>query len=117
MFLSFSAFIFSRKMILLLWFCLPTLVLGQCITDDDQKAVKDPSARVAMYKGQQRFSISVLKALNDLHGDQNIFFSPHSMYQALLLAYIGASNETERTLQKALNLPETQVSNSELVSE
>ncbi|KAL0281645.1 UNVERIFIED_CONTAM: hypothetical protein PYX00_002570 [Menopon gallinae] len=95
-------------MILLLCLCLPAVVLGQCITDDDQKPVKDPSARISLYKGQQRFSIGVLKVLNEFQSDRNIFFSPHSMYQSLLLAYIAASNETERAIQKALHLPETQ---------
>jgi serpin B len=39
----------------------------------------------------------------------NIFFSPYSVYNALLLAYFGAANHTEKDLRAALRIPETQV--------
>lgn len=47
--------------------------------------------------------------MNEHKPGQNIFFSPHSIYQSLLLAYFISSNDTETMLQKALYLPETQV--------
>lgn len=94
-----------RKFLLLIF---PAVVLSQCISEDDKKATTDPAARIALYKGQQRFSIDLLKILNDHHKNQNVFFSPHSIYQSLLLAYITAGNDTEKAIQKALYLPETQ---------
>ena len=35
----------------------------------------------------------------------NIFFSPHSIHQALSLAYFGARGTTEDSLKRALQIP------------
>ncbi|KAK6633249.1 hypothetical protein RUM44_003850 [Polyplax serrata] len=91
-----------------LWVILPAVVFCQCISEDDNKVPAEGDARLALIKGQQRFSIDLLKILNDQHAEQNIFFSPHSIYQSLLLSYIISSNHTEKAIQKALYLPETE---------
>lgn len=51
-----------------------------------------------------KFSVSLLKQLEQDDPNGNIFFSPHSIYQALLLAYFGAAGETERQLKDVLGL-------------
>lgn len=51
-----------------------------------------------------RFTISLLNSLqkNDPHG--NIFYSPQSVYQALLSTYLGAAGETKKELESLLGL-------------
>lgn len=38
--------------------------------------------------------------------DENVFFSPFSIYVALVLVYLGSNGETAKELQKYLFLPE-----------
>lgn len=38
-------------------------------------------------------------------GDENLIVSPYSLYQALLMAYLGADDETAHQMEKALGLP------------
>ncbi|XP_055375067.1 serine protease inhibitor 88Ea-like [Condylostylus longicornis] len=57
-----------------------------------------------LYRGQQDFTMSLLRAVNMATPNENVFFSPYSTYHALLLAYFGSANNTERELIKALHL-------------
>lgn len=57
-----------------------------------------------LYRGQQVFTVSMLSAIQRATPNENIFFSPYSTYHALLLAYFGARNHTEKELVRALNL-------------
>lgn len=58
--------------------------------------------------GQQKFSVSFLKALNkqELQGGNqgNLIFSPYSIHRVLLLAYFGAKGKTKESLENVLNL-------------
>uniref|UniRef100_A0A224XD42 Putative serine proteinase inhibitor n=1 Tax=Panstrongylus lignarius TaxID=156445 RepID=A0A224XD42_9HEMI len=87
---------------------LPAFSLQQCLTPDDSKITTDPNARLALYKGEQQFALSLLQTINGLMPAENIFFSPFSVYNAMLLAYFSASNHTEAALKKALFIPEPQ---------
>ncbi|EDW84140.2 uncharacterized protein Dwil_GK13977 [Drosophila willistoni] len=62
------------------------------------------STRLNLYRGQQEFSVSMLDAIRKATPNENVFFSPYSTYHALLLAYFGATGETEQQLQKILRL-------------
>lgn len=73
---------------------------AQCISDDSLPK----ELTTNLYLGQQKFTIDLLQALQDATPNESIFFSPHSTYHALLLAYFGAKNNTEATLKKSLNL-------------
>lgn len=53
---------------------------------------------------EEKISVSLLHALQKARPNENLFFSPHSIYQALLLAYFGAKGETEKSLKKILQL-------------
>lgn len=57
-----------------------------------------------IYKGQKQFAVSLLNAIKKTAPEGNHFFSPHSMYHALLLAYFGAEGKTMKSLEKALVL-------------
>lgn len=70
----------------------------------------DDQALNALFAGQMQFSIDMFKAVYNASsrsvpakgaGD-NIFFSPMSVYSALLLAYFGSNNRTEDQLSQAL---------------
>lgn len=96
--------------LLFILIALPAFSLQQCLTPDDTKVTTDPNARLALYKGEQQFALSLLQTINGLMPAENIFFSPFSVYNAMLLAYFSASNHTEAALKKALFIPEAQVS-------
>ncbi|XP_043652093.1 serine protease inhibitor 88Ea [Drosophila teissieri] len=57
-----------------------------------------------IFKGERDFSIALMKKIREMHPGGNLFFSPFSTYNALLLVYFSASEETERELAQALNL-------------
>lgn len=55
-----------------------------------------------LYMGQRYFAGNMLDALRQLHPKENLFFSTHSIYQVLLIAYMGAEGETERSLAEGM---------------
>ncbi|XP_039295627.1 serine protease inhibitor 88Ea isoform X2 [Nilaparvata lugens] len=98
---------------MILWMCvvavtLPVFTNQQCLTKDDSKPSTDPQARLALFRGQQEFSLAMLQTVNHMYPNQNIFFSPHSIYQAMLLSYFVAANHTEASIKKAIFLPKQQ---------
>lgn len=56
-----------------------------------------------LYAGQNHFALSMLNSLRKTN-TKNIFFSPHSAYKALLLAYMGSNGETMESLEKGMFL-------------
>nr|CAD7461101.1 unnamed protein product [Timema tahoe] len=89
---------------LLLLLMLVALSHQQCLTQDDTKLQTDPKARLTLYAGQQEFSLDMLRVISTMNKNTNIFFSPSSVYSALLLAYFGAANQTEDSLKKTLHI-------------
>lgn len=57
-----------------------------------------------LYHGQSRFAVSLLHAMQQAAPNKNQFFSPHSTYRALLLAYFGAEGKTKESLERTLHL-------------
>lgn len=53
--------------------------------------------------GERKFSVSFLKSLNEYQRG-NLIFSPHSIYSALTLAYLGANGKTKESLEEVLHL-------------
>ena len=78
-------------------------VYSQCITEDDSK-VDLPLTNTSLYNGQLNFTLSVFESINKAQPQGNIFFSPYSIYHALLLAYFASANHTEASLKEALKL-------------
>lgn len=62
------------------------------------------SLRSDLYRGQQEFSVAMLDAIRKATPNENVFFSPYSTYHALLLAYFGATGESEKELANVLRL-------------
>lgn len=50
------------------------------------------------YYPRLKFSISLLDQLQKDNPNENIFYSPHSVYSTLLLAYLGAKR-TQKTIR------------------
>lgn len=67
------------------------------------------SGKFYLFERQQAFSIKLLQTVVTASPKQNLIFSPHSIYTALLITYFLSSNKTEETLKKFLNLPPEQV--------
>lgn len=57
-----------------------------------------------LYSGEQEFSLNMLDAITKVSPNDNIFFSPYSVFHALLLAYFGAANQTQKYLENVLHL-------------
>lgn len=84
---------------------------GQCFSSNDTSGKKAlPEARTSLYRGQLEFTLNVFNAINKAVPEDNIFFSPFSVYQSLLLAYFSAGGSTVESLREALVIDEKLVS-------
>lgn len=57
-----------------------------------------------IYTTQRFVAGNILDSMRKIYPTGNLFFSPHSIYRALLLAYIGAEGATKTTLDDTLFL-------------
>ncbi|XP_043259822.1 serine protease inhibitor 88Ea-like [Colletes gigas] len=80
-------------------------VTAQCLTGDDNPAMMNPGSKKALTDARFGFALESLKKTAMIESRDNIFFSPHSIHQALTLAYFGARGTTEESLRKALHIP------------
>ncbi|GBP68129.1 Serine protease inhibitor 88Ea [Eumeta japonica] len=94
------------KEVLVMCLVAATCVSAQCFYKDDSAKKLDPKARMALYRGQLEFTLSLFEAVNRAQPEDNIFFSPFSVYHALLLAYFSAGGETEKVLKQSLRIAE-----------
>ncbi|KAI5634812.1 serpin (serine protease inhibitor) domain-containing protein [Phthorimaea operculella] len=78
----------------------------QCFYKDDSSKKLDPEARTSLYKGQLEFTLNLFNAINKAVPDDNIFFSPFSVYHSLLLAYFSTAGQTEQSLKRSLQIAE-----------
>lgn len=105
-------FVFSDIMLkqLLLLVILGVSVKGQCFYKDDSSKKLDPAARTSLYRGQLEFTLNLFNAINKVVPDDNVFFSPFSIYQSLLLTYFSSGGKTEQSLKESLRIEEKLVS-------
>ncbi|CAH4030837.1 serine protease inhibitor 88Ea-like [Pieris brassicae] len=80
-------------------------VHGQCLDKDVSKA--NPESRVDLYKGQLHFTLDLFNTINKAVPEDNVFFSPFSVYHALLLGYIASGGRTEQNLKQALKISDS----------
>lgn len=76
-----------------------------CVEEAQLMQASPVNALQALSDGQRAFSVSLLRHLAATT-EGNLFVSPHSIYQALLLAYFTAAGHTERAVKSVLQLPE-----------
>lgn len=72
---------------------------------DEEAMTQGINARQALADGQRAFSVNLLRHLAAT-SEGNLFVSPHSIYQALLLAYFTAAGHTEQAVKRVLQLPD-----------
>ncbi|KZC05196.1 Antithrombin-III [Dufourea novaeangliae] len=92
---------------------LPVLLLlggcsAQCLTGNDNPPMVNPTTKKALADGRYAFALDTLKKTALIESRENIFYSPHSLHQALTLAYFGSRGNTEQSLKRALHIPKGQ---------
>lgn len=82
----------------------------QCVPPGPGLTLNDfLSGKFYLFERQQAFSIKLLQTAVAASPKQNLIFSPHSIYTALLITYFLSRNHTEEKLKSFLNLPPEQV--------
>lgn len=81
-------------------------VWGQCLTGNDSPQTMHPRSKTILTDARIGFALDSLKKIANIESKDNIFYSPHSLHQALSLAYFGARGTTESSLKKALRIPD-----------
>ncbi|XP_015915292.2 leukocyte elastase inhibitor [Parasteatoda tepidariorum] len=89
------------------------LIGAQCITSNDI-IVNETSIGITvrnLIEGSTRFSMDLLRTLNEEqrhNKDANgVFFSPYSIWSALLITYMGARGATEQEMKNVLGLSDS----------
>ncbi|XP_043283992.1 serine protease inhibitor 88Ea-like [Venturia canescens] len=96
----------SPLTIVLLVGCYVASSSAQCLTGNDSPALMNPDSKNMMTNARIGFALDALRKASLIEPDDNLFFSPHSIHQAITLAYFGARGTTESSLKKALHIPE-----------
>lgn len=81
-------------------------VSSQCLTGDDNLMVEVPGTKKALEVARFKFALNTLKEISLIESQDNVFYSPHSLYEALSLAFYGSRGTTEKSLKKALHIPD-----------
>ncbi|CAL7943563.1 unnamed protein product [Xylocopa violacea] len=80
-------------------------VSAQCLTGNDNPPTMSANTKKGLIEARFNFALDTLKKMVSIDSQDNIFYSPHSLQQALTLAYMGARGSTEQSLKKALHIP------------
>lgn len=86
----------------LLLLALVAVVRPQCLSEDDTQH----KAASSELDGITDFGLDLFKELFDHTTPKNFFFSPYSVWNALILAYLGSRGTTETQLARVLNVPD-----------
>ncbi|MGB4594511.1 MAG: serpin family protein [Anaerolineaceae bacterium] len=77
------------------------------VIKSDKSLITNPSVSAddlqRLAEAENIFMINLYKQI--AADEENVIFSPYSLYQALLMAYIGAEGETARQMAEVLQLP------------
>lgn len=66
----------------------------------------NPTSKNSLVEARFNFALESLKKVAQIESRDNVFFSPHSLHQAISLAYFGARGITETSLKSALRIPD-----------
>lgn len=80
-------------------------VSAQCLTGNDSPAMMSPASKKALTDARFAFALESLKKTASIETNDNIFYSPHSLHEALALTYFGSRGTTEEALRKTLHIP------------
>lgn len=83
---------------------LPSTRSQLCLAEDIKHNPEYKYKARNLYKGLTIFTANFLDAMHKSQPNDNLFFSPFSLYHALLLAYFGSANQTEKGLKEVLQL-------------
>lgn len=93
----------------------------ECLGNHEDHFLEDPvpeEIKVVLDDGERAFGVNLIKSLfhdfNTTGIHKNIFISPASIYQTLMLAYFGAKDQTEAELAKTLGF-EGQVERADVI--
>lgn len=64
------------------------------------------SQHALLTTARMNFALNSLNKTASIPYKNNVFFSPHTIYEALTIAYIGAAGSTEESLRKTLEIPD-----------
>ncbi|KAK0158575.1 hypothetical protein PV328_009558 [Microctonus aethiopoides] len=78
---------------------------SQCLTGNDNPGRMNPNSNSMLITAKLGFGLDALRKASEIEYQDNLFFSPHSLYEALTLAYLGARGTTEQSLKSALQIP------------
>lgn len=83
--------------------------LTQCLSPNDDRFSTNPLGHRELIRSQLDFSLSLFKTVAQQHPSENIFISPVSIYNTMILAYFTARTHTEQSIHRALFLPNSVV--------
>lgn len=92
-----------HQVISLLW--IVSGISAQCLVGNDSPTMMSPTSKMSLTESRLGFALESLKKTALIESRDNVFFSPHSLHQALSLAYFGARGTTEQALKAALHIP------------
>jgi len=77
-----------------------------CVTEDFLSEAPTDKIRGAVSSGQRDFSVNLIKNMFNVTSEKssNIFVSPSSIFQTLMMAYFGASGVTEQQLANVMGV-------------
>lgn len=70
-----------------------------CLAEEEMRYGQNKYTPKPLYKGLTIFTAKFLDAMHRANPYENLFFSPYSLYQALLLTYLGTEKQTESGLK------------------
>lgn len=76
------------------------------MTGNDSPTIMNPASKSSLTDARFDFALDSLKKVALIETRDNVFFSPHSLHQALSLAYFGSRGTTEDSLRRALHVPD-----------
>lgn len=77
-----------------------------CLTGLDNPGPMNEEANTMLTTAKFHFALDTLKEASTIESRDNLFFSPYSLFEALMLAYFGARGTTRTSLKEALRMPE-----------
>ncbi|XP_011301085.1 serpin B3 isoform X2 [Fopius arisanus] len=86
--------------------CTITRINSQCITENDNPTSMNPDAKNLLTAAKFKFTLDAFRKSSAIEPKDNLFFSPHSLHEALTLVYFGARGTTSESLRRALQIPQ-----------